>query len=153
MSRRQPLVVGIGNSLMADDGAGPYTVSLLEGRLPADQLRVLATPGTTLLSFIHDRSRVIVVDAARFGGAAGDVRRVAAQDMPRQGTTGSPLSLHDSGVLSVWDTAVSLDMAPQELVFYCVQAAFVGPRETLSPAVEQGCRRAADMIAQELSHA
>jgi|WetSurMetagenome_2_1015567.scaffolds.fasta_scaffold00423_15 hydrogenase maturation protease len=152
MTQRKPLVIGIGNSLMADDGAGPFTVSLLAGRLPADQLRVLATPGPGLLSFIHDRSKVIVVDAAKFGGAPGEVRRVAAQDMPR-GIAAAPLSLHDRGAAQVWDEALWLDMAPQELVFYCIQAHFIGPRQALSPGVEEGCRAAADLIARELSHA
>ncbi len=152
MTQRQPLVIGVGNSLMADDGAGPYTVSLLTGRLPESSLRVLATPAFSLLTFIHDRSKVIVVDAAQFGGAAGEVRRVDAASITRPAPQG-PLSLHDKGVADVFSLALSLDMAPQELVVYCIQTMYVGARQGLSPEVEAGCRVAADSIEKELTRA
>ncbi|MGO4872882.1 MAG: hydrogenase maturation protease [Roseiarcus sp.] len=74
------LVLGLGNSLLGDDGVGVHVVEALR-RAGVEQrpgLPVSARDGGTLglalLPEIEAASALVVVDAARFGGAAGEVR-------------------------------------------------------------------------------
>ena len=75
------LVLGIGNTLLSDDGVGVHVIRALEnGRtnLPENQrdvrLRDAGTLGLALLPEIAEAQRLIIVDAANFGGEPGEVR-------------------------------------------------------------------------------
>jgi len=70
------LVIGLGNPLMGDEGAGWYAVSRLAGdpRLPEDVETIWG--GTDLLRYagqIEGRSRVILVDAIESAAPPGTV--------------------------------------------------------------------------------
>jgi hydrogenase maturation protease len=146
----KPLIIGIGNSLMGDDGVGPYVISLLEQKsdISADLL-VLSTPGFALLTHFEGRKKVIIVDAASFEGAPGTVARITRDMIGKK--PGSGFSLHDADPFAVYDQAKTLGLAPNELVVYAIRFEAITPREGLSSSVEAGARRAADLIAQEIS--
>lgn len=145
----KPLIIGIGNSLMGDDGVGPYVISLLEQKsdISADLL-VLSTPGFALMTHFQGRKKVIIVDAASFEGAPGTVARITRDMIGKK--PGSGFSLHDADPFAVHDRAIELGLAPDELVVYAIRFENIAPREGLSPLVEAGARRAADLIAEEL---
>jgi hydrogenase maturation protease len=145
----KPLIIGIGNSLMRDDGVGPYVISLLEQKSDIDaDLLVLATPGFALLTHFEGRSLVVIVDAASFEGAPGTVTRITRDMIGKKPSSG--FSLHDIDPFAVYDQAKTLGLAPNELVVYAIRFETIAPREGLSPSVEAGARRAADLIAEEL---
>jgi hydrogenase maturation protease len=135
---------------MGDDGVGPYVISLLEQKsdISADLL-VLSTPGFALLTHFEGRKKVIIVDAASFEGAPGTVARITRDMIGKK--PGSGFSLHDADPFAVYDQAKTLGLAPNELVVYAIRFEAITPREGLSSSVEAGARRAADLIAQEIS--
>jgi hydrogenase maturation protease len=143
------LIIGIGNTLMGDDGAGPQVISILSKNqeLNADLL-CLDTPGFSLLTYIIERQKVIVVDAAQIDAPPGTVLRITRDQILEKKSSG--LSLHDSDPFSVYDQAKNLGLAPQELVVYAIRFETITPRQGLSPSVEAGAERAADLIAQEV---
>jgi hydrogenase maturation protease len=145
----KPLIIGIGNPLMGDDGAGPYVISLLEQKpdFGADLL-VLATPGFALFTHFEGRKKVIIVDAATFEASPGTVVRVT-RDQVRDKQSGG-FSLHDIDPFAVYDRAKALGLAPCELAVYAIRFETITMRQGLSPSVEAGARRAADLIAREL---
>jgi hydrogenase maturation protease len=70
-------VIGIGNVLAGDDAVGPHVVRVLEARyeLPeAVQVIDAGTPGYDLTAFLVGLDAVVLVDAVRARGAAGEVR-------------------------------------------------------------------------------
>jgi hydrogenase maturation protease len=145
----KPLIIGIGNPLMGDDGAGPWVISLLEEKLGLGvDLLVLTTPGFALLTHFEGRKKVIIVDAASFEGAPGTVARITRDMIGKK--PGSGFSLHDADPFAVYDKAKTLGLAPNEIVVYAIRFETIAPREGLSPLVEAGARRAADLIAEEL---
>jgi len=66
------LVLGLGNVLLSDDGVGVHVVRDLEQQAGV-VCRDGGTLGLTLLPEIETAGGLIVIDAARFGGAPGDV--------------------------------------------------------------------------------
>ncbi len=84
---KRPLVIGLGNSLMGDDGVGCRAAELLAGdpRLPAG-VEVIAG-GTDLLRYaveIQGRSRIVVIDAVQSDSEPGSVQEVEPGPLDRQ---------------------------------------------------------------------
>ncbi len=69
------LVVGVGNTLLQDDGFGGHVAAALSER-PVDGLRVIdgGTIGLALLPEVEAAESLVLVDAAELGEAPGTVR-------------------------------------------------------------------------------
>ncbi len=84
------LVLGLGNALRGDDGVGVDVVDALrragvEARRDSSvSARDGGTLGLALLPEIESASALVVVDAARFGGAPGEVRVFEGEAMDAQ---------------------------------------------------------------------
>ncbi len=73
------LVLGLGNTLLTDDGIGPHVIAALDRGAAARNTAEVATLdggtlGLSLLPEIEAATALIVVDAASYGGAPGEVR-------------------------------------------------------------------------------
>lgn len=78
------VVLGLGNILHADDGAGPHAISRLraDSRVPADVSLVEGgTLGLELLPYVWDCARLIVIDAVDVGEAPGTVVRMSGEEL------------------------------------------------------------------------
>jgi hydrogenase maturation protease len=83
------LVLGLGNALLTDDGIGLHVIAALEQAVPktgAARIAILdgGTLGLSLLPEIEAATALIVVDAANFGGAPGEVRVFDEAEMDAQ---------------------------------------------------------------------
>ncbi len=77
------VVIGLGNPLMGDDGAGLEALARLrEWRLDEVDLVDGATWGLSLLPVIEDAERLILVDAIAAGAAAGDLVELERDRLP-----------------------------------------------------------------------
>ena len=70
------LILGIGNTLLSDEGAGVHAVRRLEAEASLPDVQYLdgGTLSFTLAGAIEDSGRLIVVDAAELGAPPGTVR-------------------------------------------------------------------------------
>ena len=78
------VVLGLGNILHADDGAGAQAISRLraDSRVPVDVCLVEGgTLGLELLSYVWDCARLIVIDAVDVGEAPGTVVRISGEEL------------------------------------------------------------------------
>jgi hydrogenase 3 maturation protease len=86
------VVACVGNQLRGDDGVGPFVASLL---ISTDRVRVVdcgETPENYLgVISSHRPDRVLIVDAAHFGGDPGEIRTVSKAEI-----TGGGISSHDA---------------------------------------------------------
>ena len=92
------LVLGVGNTLMCDDGVGVHAVrALVDGyELPAN-VRVIdgGVAGLRLLGDIAEADYLIIVDAVKRGGITGSIYRLRKEDLhPRRGPF---VSAHEVG--------------------------------------------------------
>jgi len=118
MNERTPLLVlGLGNVLLEDDGAGAAAVSLLLDRYEIpDGARVLdgGTLGLSLLPYLESADAVILVDAVRADAAPGTILRLEGDDVAPAVAT--RLSVHQIGVVDLLDGARWLGRLPKTLV-------------------------------------
>lgn len=90
------VVVGIGNTLRADDGAGSLVAERLRERYPDVVFNAAQAPENYLAPIRRaDPDVVVLVDAADFGGSPGEVRVATAEDVEglMMGTHAAPLSM------------------------------------------------------------
>jgi hydrogenase maturation protease len=108
------LVLGVGNTLMCDDGVGVHAVrALADGyELPAD-VRVVdgGVAGFGLLGEIAVADFLIIVDAVKCGGTPGAIYRLRQEDIrPRRGPF---VSAHEVGIAELLAAAKFSECLPQ----------------------------------------
>ena len=69
------LVLGIGNSLKADDGIGPFVCEALKPQFAGQVMDAATTPENYIQKILDFSPRfLLIVDAMDFGGKAGQIR-------------------------------------------------------------------------------
>ncbi|HSQ64715.1 MAG TPA: HyaD/HybD family hydrogenase maturation endopeptidase [Polyangiaceae bacterium] len=131
------LVLGLGNPLCGDDGAGVAAVSRLRERyLPPPGVLVLdgGTLGLSLLPYLREARAVILVDAVAAQEPAGTLVRLQGDDVAR--AAAHRLSVHQIGVADLLDGARLLGGYPEVLVLVGVVPAHTELSIERSPAVQ-----------------
>jgi hydrogenase maturation protease len=94
------LVVGLGNSLLMDDGVGVHAVHALESLAPPGVLVVEV--GTAVLDALHLfewADKILAIDAMKAGGTPGSVYAFCLEDVAESGHN-ERASLHELGLLA-----------------------------------------------------
>jgi hydrogenase maturation protease len=143
------LVLGIGNVLMGDEGAGVHVVRHLEGcGVPAGVELLDGGTGSFLLLGPMQRARkVILIDATLDGNPTGTVRRLTPRfstDYPRT------LTAHDIGLKDLLDAFYLLDH-PVDVVLFAISIASLQEiGMELSPEIETRVPDYAQLVLREL---
>jgi hydrogenase maturation protease len=145
------LVVGFGNPLRGDDAAGLEVAARVRDRAPAG-VRVLAREAVPvdLFEAWDGSTRVVLVDAARGGGAPGTVRRLDAATAPLPASL-LRISSHTGGVAEAVELARALGRLPAALAVYAIEGATFEPGAPLDPAVARAVEAVARAILDELA--
>ena len=151
MHKENIVIIGIGNQLVGDDGAGPFVIKILREKKCNVDLVELSTPGYSILTYIENKDFVIIIDAANFGGKPGEIRRALKQNV-KNIKKSSRLNLHESNVLDVLDYAQNIGFHPEKVIIYCIQAKTMKMSSTLSSEVKEAAYKVAEMIEKELVH-
>ena len=139
------LLIGAGNTLRGDDGAGPAIVSLLEGRVDAGLLDVGEVPESYFGRILAAQADTIVLlDAADFGAAPGDLAILNAEDM-----AGCSVSTHQMPMDLFFRYIRQNSHA--EIFALGIQPARLGFGESMSPAVEDSAHALAKLLQALLS--
>jgi hydrogenase maturation protease len=144
------VVLGLGNILHADDGAGPQAIRQLrtDSRVPAEVSLVEGgTLGLELLPYVWDCERLIVIDAIDVGQAPGTVVRMSGEEL---NSLPGQSSVHQLGVS---DLLVALRMLAQRqplVVLLGVQPGSTEWSTELSPPVAATMGSLVEAAIQEL---
>jgi hydrogenase maturation protease len=137
MSERIPLLVlGLGNVLCSDDGAGVVALHQLRRgwRLPAG---VVAEDGGTLglalLPLVEHAERVLILDAVRGDGAPGTAIRLEGDEVAKAAY--ERLSPHQIGVADLLAGAALTDRTPSVAILIGVVPASIELGLGLTPEV------------------
>ena len=143
---RPVLVLGIGNVLLGDEGAGVHAVRRLERESWPPHVTLLdgGTGGFHLLSLFQEYERIVLVDATMDGQPPGTVRVIRprfASDYPKT------LSAHDIGLKDLVESAALLGHTPEVvLIVVSVKTLPEGLHAELSPEVAAALPRVADLV-------
>jgi hydrogenase maturation protease len=132
------LILGFGNTLLGDDGAGVKLVELLRTQLPHSACEFIdgGTMSFSLLSHLEAADAVLVIDAAELGESAGATRLLEDEDMDRFLMSARRRTVHEMGLTDLLDMARMRDRLPRRRALLCIQPAVIGWSDTLSPAVQ-----------------
>ena len=142
------LVVGIGNELRGDDGAGLLVARRLQGLAAQAGIDVREVDGdpTVLLDTWSGRDAVIVTDTSRSGSPPGTIRRL---DAGRGRLPHRLSSTHGVGLQETIELARTLRRLPPELVVYAVEGARFDTGAGLSPEVLAALPALGEMVLAE----
>jgi len=100
MDRQEPyLILGIGNSLLSDDGIGVHAANLLRKKPPPNAVVVAAeTDFLCAVPFLERCAKALVIDAMDAGQPPGSIYYCGSTDLAE---TDQIHSLHELGLLAV----------------------------------------------------
>lgn len=147
------LVLGIGNTLLADEGVGIVAMCELEKRFGVREDMEFIDGGTlsfTLAVPISECDALLVIDAAELGATPGSVRSFVGDEMDRFLGENRKSSVHEVGLLDLRSISLLTGFWPQHRALIGIQPDFVGWGEALTPAVAAAlpeiCRSATEII-------
>lgn len=146
------LVLGIGNTLLTDEGVGVHVVNHLETVRPDYPGVSYVDGGTlsfTLAGQLADHQRLIVVDAAHTGKPPGSVVVYEDEAMDRY-LTGNRQSVHEVGLMDLLDIARLTDHYPRHRALVGIEPASIDwgeqPSTVVSPAVAVAAAEVLELI-------
>ena len=122
---KKVLVMGIGNTLLQDDGIGVHvTESFKSSREPDPNLDILdgGTIGLSLLPDVEEADAVIIVDASEIGEQPGTVQIFHNEEIDRQ-LSGKRRSVHEVALYDLFFAAALRGRCPKERVLIAIQPA------------------------------
>ncbi len=149
------VIIGIGSCLRGDDAAGLLAGEALAREALPPEVTVVNTTaaGLSLLDLMTGFERAFVIDAVMTrGGRAGDVHRLAPEDLPE------PLpgfTVHDVSLRAALDVGRRMGLPlPGSIVIVAIEAGDVTPlREDCTPEVQEAVGRAVSLVLEELRSA
>jgi hydrogenase maturation protease len=141
----KPLILGIGNLLMGDEGVGVVAIRHLEKHCLAAKADLVdgGTGGFHLLGFFRDREHLILIDAAADEHPIGTVSLI----QPRYASDFPPsLTAHDIGLKDLLESAALLgDLPAVDLITISVGEISDLTME-LSPAVSAALPQVVELV-------
>jgi len=112
------LVLGVGNSILSDEGLGVHLASRLQQEEfpPNVEIRDGGTQGLELLSYMDDVAKLIIVDCVRAGAKPGTIFRFEPDEVdviPQQ----YKISFHDLGIYDFLQIASVMEILPPTVIF------------------------------------
>lgn len=118
---RKVLVIGVGNTLLQDDGIGVRVVEALradgsEGFVIVDG----GTLGLSLLPMVEDADAVIVVDASELAAEPGTFRVFFGKDIDLQ-LAGTRRTVHEVALAELFSAAAIRGRCPPRRALFAIQ--------------------------------
>ena len=152
MPHDETLIIGVGNSLLSDEGAGIHALNYLQSKYPdIANLTFLdgGTLGFTLATWIEECTNLIVFDAAELHQPAGSVKTFVGSAMDEY-LGSSKRSAHEVGLLDLIHIARITNHLPENRALIGIQPQTVGwgmePTESVRSALIQATNQAVALI-------
>lgn len=143
---QKTLVLGLGNTLLSDEGAGVYVIRELARTQPLrDDLEFMdgGTLSFTLAGAIEDSHALIVVDTAHLDAEEGSVGVFAGEAMDQFVTTGKKSSVHEVSLVDLLAIARLEGHLPERRALVGIQPKYLdwgdGPTPEVAKAIPVAC--------------
>ncbi len=144
------LVLGLGNSIMTDDGFGVKVVTTLSSRYHFQgpvKLIDGGTLGLDLLPHLEEIDSLLIIDALDMQEEPGSVFRIEGAEVPR--AFASKLSVHQMGLQDLLAVAELQGHIPSKLVVWGVQPESIEMGTELTATVEAAVEPVVEKILEE----
>ncbi len=149
-SATKTVVVGMGNIIHQDDGAGVHALRRLQvdPRLPGDAILIDGgTRGIELLAELHDCARLLLLDAMDVAEKPGTILRMTGDDL--RALRGGA-SVHQIGLADLLATLPLVSDKPTKIILLGIQPAKTDWGTELSAAVEENLEQLVDAAIEQL---
>lgn len=146
------MVLGVGNTLLKDEGVGVRVVEELKKKFTfPSNVRLVdgGTQGLWLLPTLQEADRLVVIDAVLGKCEPGSIYRLEKDDLPK----GLRLkqSAHDSDLIEALNLCALLDQAPQTVVVIGIEPEDISAYGLqLTPTIESRVPALVDQVLVEL---
>lgn len=148
------LVLGIGNTLLSDEGVGIHVVDALLGAPegPRQDVEYLdgGTLSFTLAGPIQDADALIVVDAAQLNAAPGTLQTFVGDEMDRFLNANRKSSVHEVGLTDLRSIAILAGHWPERRAMLGIQPQKLDwgeqPTEPVAAAIPLACQQVNSLI-------
>jgi hydrogenase maturation protease len=150
--RKDIVVLGLGNPLMADEGVGVEVVSLLSrraGEFPSVEFIDAGTAGFSLLHKLSGRRKALIIDCCVMGGEPGAIAMFSPDDVKSVKKL-LHFSLHEADILQVIDLARRLGECPGEISIFGIEPVSITLKKSLSPVLAERLDSYVEMVAAQL---
>lgn len=142
------LILGIGNTLLQDEGTGIHVLEALRQQYPEPEGVSYVDGGTlsfTLAGMVEENDSLIVIDAAQLKQAPGTIACFIGEEMDNFLGKGKR-SVHEVGLLDLLDMARLTDHLPPRRALVAIQPETIDWGEQPSVAVNQAIPAAVEQI-------
>ncbi len=132
------LLMGLGNILLQDEGAGVRAVEALQRTFDfSEDLEIVdgGTLGLDLLPYLEGKERILFIDAVDFRKNPGEVAVWQDDEIPS--FLGPALSFHQVGLRDLLFTSKLMGMSPAEVVLVGIQPAVIETGLALSAPLQE----------------
>jgi hydrogenase maturation protease len=145
------LVLGLGNTIMTDDGFGVEVVTTLSSRYHFQgpvQLVDGGTLGLDLLPHLEEVESLLIIDALDMRDEPGKIFRIEGDEVPR--AFASKLSVHQMGLQDLLAVAELQGHVPRNLVVWGVQPECIEMGTEMTATVAAAVEPVAASVLEEL---
>jgi hydrogenase maturation protease len=152
------LVIGVGNELRGDDGAGIAVARQVGARALKPGVRGLKAgldvrehqgEPTALLEIWNEAGAVVLIDAVRSGAPPGTIHRLEVGGDPLPARWSGSSSTHAFALVEAIELARSLHRLPAQLVVFGVEGRTFAAGAELSAEVRRALPAVADAVGRE----
>jgi hydrogenase maturation protease len=146
------LVLGVGNILLSDEGAGIRVVEELQKHPLPDNIEVVdgATRAMELVDIMRGRQKVIIVDAVAAGAEPGAIFRFGPEQLAA--LKQMSMSVHDIGVHEAIFFLRLTGELPDDITFYGIQPGSLALHEGLTPEVAAAAEKVIGFVLEDLKN-
>jgi hydrogenase maturation protease len=148
---RKTLILGIGNSLLQDEGAGVHAIRQLAdltSQLDDIELMDGGTLSFSLAGAIEDADNLIVIDAAQYDGEPGSTKIFVGEQMDAFIGSNRRCSVHEVSLIDLMAIALLADQLPHKRALIGIQPRDIDWGESPSPPVAAAIRQACGQALQ-----
>lgn len=147
------LILGIGNTLLRDEGAGVFAIRMLADRVAGRDDIELMDGGTlsfSLAGAIEDADRLIVIDAAQYEGEPGTTKVFVGERMDAFVGGNCKCSVHEVSLIDLLMIARLAEHLPKQRALIGIQPHSIEWGETpslpVAAAIQQACDQAMQLV-------
>ncbi|HUW00510.1 MAG TPA: HyaD/HybD family hydrogenase maturation endopeptidase [Gallionella sp.] len=145
------LILGIGNILLQDEGAGVHAIrqlAVLAAQRDDIELMDGGTLSFSLAGAIEDADNLIVIDAAHYDGEPGTTKMFVGEQMDAFVGSNRKCSVHEVSLIDLMAIALLADQLPRQRALIGIQPQTIAWGDTPTPPVSAAIRLACDQAMQ-----
>lgn len=147
------IILGVGNTLLSDEGVGIHVLDALSGRgLAGDEVDLIdgGTLSFTLAVPIEEADALIVVDAAQLKSSPGTLKLFLGDEMDRFLMGQKKSSVHEVGLTDLMTIAKLTERWPVKRALVAIQPEKLdwgdAPTAAVRDAIPEACRRIESLL-------